>query len=503
MRDYVGILVNDVADASLRDKLAKVDYFLRDLSKGIGRIERGKVPDGSGKNIGDTVLSDIYLVLKGRPGNQIAHGGTGPAGSLTLSSTNSGTKGLIYLGESKGSGWDETNSRLGVGTVAATAKVHIKVLATSNQLAHITAVSASDAAYTDQGGLNTSAAIVAALGETSPDDATYVSHARQGSSLSLNFGPVTNPGIYTGHKLKFRCAVPAASGPELGYDRVLVNMYSNDVAIFTAANRNFPSDGVTYDVNTTTSPATAGMTAGYQTYSYTLGTAEASAITDYSKLRVDWIYYTGLSTTATYRVSWLEFEVPTVGGIVGDTLQKWEDPTNSNTLVYVTDGNNNDSLVLQGTRTAVSASAWAMTVGSPASGMIAASKDAIGTVTWASASSLATRVQHRFVANGPYRAGDETDGVYIPVTAMTLSKARLYRRVGGTAGSTQVNLTKNGVSMLSAPISIAFNAGASATADGTINVTTMAAGDRIAASAVVVDTGLPRDAGFSLEFEAY
>ena len=103
----------------------RIDYFLRDLSRGIGRIQQGQVPDGSGTLITDVKLSDIYWVLLGRSGGQTGFGGTGPSQNARIASTTDATKGLIYLGTADLAAFDETNTRLGIGTVAATAKVHI------------------------------------------------------------------------------------------------------------------------------------------------------------------------------------------------------------------------------------------------------------------------------------------------------------------------------------------------------------------------------------------
>lgn len=56
---------------------------------------------------------------------QVIYGAADASGILTLSSTSSGTKGIIYLGAAGGSAYDETNNFLGVGTGAPTAKMHL------------------------------------------------------------------------------------------------------------------------------------------------------------------------------------------------------------------------------------------------------------------------------------------------------------------------------------------------------------------------------------------
>jgi hypothetical protein len=66
-----------------------------------------------------------YLLLAGRAGGQHAKGGTGSADNLQLSSTNHATKGKILLGSAGTSAFDETNSRLGIGTASPSVTLDI------------------------------------------------------------------------------------------------------------------------------------------------------------------------------------------------------------------------------------------------------------------------------------------------------------------------------------------------------------------------------------------
>lgn len=84
-----------------------------EISQSISAVARGEVPDGSGSPLLD--LSQ-YFFKPGLVANQTAYGGTQAAGTLTLSSTFSGTKGYIYLGSAQTSMFDETNQRLGLNT---------------------------------------------------------------------------------------------------------------------------------------------------------------------------------------------------------------------------------------------------------------------------------------------------------------------------------------------------------------------------------------------------
>jgi len=104
MRDYTGIPYASIPpiDAPdfkprLRNMLGDIDYFLRDLSRGMGRIQNGEIPDGSGRSIpiGPSLVD--YFFLPGISGGQIAHGDTNASGNLTLRSTNNTTGGSVII----------------------------------------------------------------------------------------------------------------------------------------------------------------------------------------------------------------------------------------------------------------------------------------------------------------------------------------------------------------------------------------------------------------------
>lgn len=484
MRDYSGVPVHIVTNPQERTNvIGPIDYYLRDLSRAIARINKGEVPDGSGTTIINAgPLSDIYLVLLGRDGNQVAHGGTHSAGSLTLASTRHATKGKVYLGNAQQTVYDETNERIGVNQTTPTAKVHIKIAMPGQSGLPTSGSGGSD--WSNVGG----ASFTASMSDN--DDSTYGRWTDNGASTSALAGNfttgLTDPGTDSGFQLK----VTARS-------TTVTNGQTMHFTIRSGAT--FVKEFVVgFDGNTFT-PVDAQVTTSFATYTMSFSSAEA-ALFNFSDTWTYNILYSGaaLDGSGNFDVSRLEVVVPAVSG--SDTLQKWEAPSNSNTLVYTSDGNSNTSLVLQGTRAAVSASAWAMTVGSPASGMVAAATDAIGTMTWASASSLATKGEHSFIANGPYKIDRDVDGAWIAPRAGTLSLVRLYRRQPGSGGSTAVELLKNGTTVFSAPPNIAASAGASATASGTISTTAFVAGDRFTVSASAVDTGRPYDWNLKMEW---
>jgi hypothetical protein len=77
MRDFTGVPYQFVEEPMTRRSLAAIDYFLRDLSRGIKRISVGQVPDGSGNPIpgtGGSFNAADFMFLPGRSGGQTVLG---------------------------------------------------------------------------------------------------------------------------------------------------------------------------------------------------------------------------------------------------------------------------------------------------------------------------------------------------------------------------------------------------------------------------------------------
>ena len=55
-------------------------------------------------------------------------------------------------------------------------------------------------------------------------------------------------------------------------------------------------------------------------------------------------------------------------------------------------------------------------------------------------SSLSTRIQHTWCANGPYRVGTNVDGGWAVPTAMQITSVKLFRERPGTSGTTIIDL---------------------------------------------------------------
>ncbi len=67
----------------------------------------------------------LYLLLAGRPGGQVAYGGTAAGDDLELVSTAHGTKGNIYFGTAKTTTYDEVNERFGIATAIPLYPLHV------------------------------------------------------------------------------------------------------------------------------------------------------------------------------------------------------------------------------------------------------------------------------------------------------------------------------------------------------------------------------------------
>lgn len=88
MRDWVGGPWRQIKEPQAREFAYLVDFYLRDLSRGVGRIQQGQVPDGSGGTIpvGQNGTLDDYLYLPGRPASGNTVLGVDSAPSVVIQS---------------------------------------------------------------------------------------------------------------------------------------------------------------------------------------------------------------------------------------------------------------------------------------------------------------------------------------------------------------------------------------------------------------------------------
>jgi len=501
VRDWTGYVVSDIGDPALRDKLARITYYLSDLSKAMGRIQQGQVPDGSGDAIASLTDDGFYFKLKGRSGGQWAHGDTGPGGTLTLSSTYATTKGLIYLGDAHDSAYDEVNDRLGIGEVAPDAKLHITVGAVSGTTALPTSGSAAGIDWGYVGGADYSV-----LADSS--DSTYIVWTVNAGGLGqantfqgVWTGSLTDPVVRTGFNIYI-----TARGNSSASNSTMILLISNGSGsgYFKTIKLRGPND-------TANPGADIALTTSFVRYPVSISAAELAGGSP-GEQAIDFgtqpfkyaVSFSGLNSgSGTFDFSKIEFEIPPAGGALGDTLQKWENPTYTNELAYAADGLGATTLQLSGTPPLRLTTAPEFDVGTPVVNHLWTAADTEGTGQWlaasaalsAYASALPTKVPYSWEANGPYRAGAEVDGGRTVPRAMMLLTARMYRKTAGAAGSTQVDVLKNGsTTMLAAPITIGAVSGNAVTASAALIATpTLAAGDWLSCSAVAVETGMPMD----------
>lgn len=490
MRDYSHQPTQWVEDERTRHILHAIDYYLLDLTRGMARIQKGEVPDGSGDPIADQTLSDIYFVLLGRPNDQVGHGSTRASGNLTLASTTHGIKGKILFGNAasaasgvSGMTFDETNNMFGIGTASPSARLHI-----SSPSPGQASLPSSDLGSP---GLDWGKVGAATFWQCVSDasDSTYM-------QWTSNLGVTTN---------SVRIPLDSLSDPGNSSFALVITMRaisnSTNQRMIFGGNRSVDSAAI-FSSRSYGSSAHAGspvategnVTSAFATY--TLTVTGATGLQYGVGKAIDLTFVESGTTNAgqTWDISRIQFSAAGPGGAGSVTLQKWETLGGStNRLDYATNIAGSTVLRVSGTPAVSFASGVEFASGSPASGMLWTSVNTDGLGRWASASSLATKVQHRFIANGPYRVDNDVDGAYIAPHALTLTTALLYRRQAGAGGTTSVDLLKNGTSVLSSLASVGASGGASATGAGTISTTSVAVGDRLTVSASSVETGRPRD----------
>lgn len=508
MRDYTKQPVHMVQDVDTREILTVIDYYLQDLSKGQARIQKGEVPDGSGNPIADQTLSDIYFVLLGRPGDQVGHGGTRSSGTLTFSSTTHATKGYIYLGKaaSANSGvsavaYDETNNRLGIATAVPGARLDIAIPSLGQNADPSSDVGSPNIDWGKVGGPTT---FWQCLNDS--DDTTYARFdgtlgpvTQNGIRISRTAAGIVDPGIDTGFQIKItmRCSSSQTNC------RMVFGMNNSDSTVVFAGNTSFGSYGGPSHGG---SPAASegNITNSFVTYTLTLTDAFCQNV----KFTTDWdifFQYSGNQTNTFWDISKIQLVIPGVGGAGSEILQTWRTyGGTTNRLDYALNLAGTSVLRLSGSPALNVASSMGLEIasGSPASGMVAVAQNTDGRVRWASASSIATKIVHRWEANGPYRVDNDVDGGFVIPRACTAISFTLYRRQGGSSGGTGVKLLNANSSVLSVDPGIAFNAGNSATAAGTFSTTTFAASSVFTVSASAVDGGRPRDWAAVLEVYA-
>lgn len=190
MRHTAPVVPPKYLSRDLYEILRRLTQSADTASLGLSAIGRGETPDGSGTPVSTVIDLSNYFFLPGRSGFQKAFGATGPAGYLQLSSTFHATKGFIYLGSARTSGFDETNQRLGIATATPASRLHI--LADPATSTDYTVISNTSNNGWTPGNPTGQWALIA---KTTNDDSTHITDAGSvGSILTLLMAAMPTPG---------------------------------------------------------------------------------------------------------------------------------------------------------------------------------------------------------------------------------------------------------------------------------------------------------------------
>lgn len=303
MRDYTGIAPSTIPPPGapnfqnrLRDMLSEVDYFLRDLNRGMARIQLGEIPDGSGNEIGNNGTLTNYWFKPGISDPFTAYMSKSAGAGGTISSTAHDSKGKILFGGS--TAYDEANVRLGIGTTYPSAMLHIASSA-SSIYARPTATSGSIGSWRGQDGGTTN--LQNYVNETTADDAAYVTEpAGPGTALTYVLWTAGNIPFTGSPTITMRFRVKRVL-PSAGTEQFHFDLY-RAATLVTAQN-----SGV------------LGTT--FVDYSYTLSAGEVTSLFNAGAdgCTID-IYAVGLGTNG-YDVSYLAMEISTG---TAQTLARWD-----------------------------------------------------------------------------------------------------------------------------------------------------------------------------------
>ena len=155
--------------------------------------------------------------------------------------------------------------------------------------------------WKDGGSIDVDGSLFSSLDEVTADDATSYVESRKNPAITdfieLGLSAVTDPVVDTGHIIKFRAQQSNTNRPQT----LFVELY----------------EGATLRATT----VVMTLTNAYQTLAYTLSTAEAGTIVDYSNLSLRFVPSTGEGGEKKTKVqlTWAEFEVPDAGASVSAT----------------------------------------------------------------------------------------------------------------------------------------------------------------------------------------
>lgn len=107
----------------------------------------------------------------------------------------------------------------------------------------------------------------------------------------------------------------------------------------------------------------------------------------------------------------------------------------------------------------------------------------------------------RFALTGKISVSNEIDSAWIAPRAATITRVTLYRRTGGSSGTTTVDVNKNGTTIFTTQSNrpVTSGTGADQVVTGTLQVTAVAQDDRIEVDIDTAEAGNPQDLAVIIE----
>lgn len=442
----------DECDTWLHEAIKRLNRAVSTSVTSVNAVGRGESPDGSGAPLFDTTK---FFYKPGITGGQVAFGDTLASGRLVLSSTASAAKGMIYLGSSLASAFDEANNRLGISSASPGAKLEIKQPGSASPYSRPTSPPVPAGSW-GVIGPNHAAAIAEVVAD---EDTTYI-QSGYGTDLDEAVTLAEFVSLASLPDDQFVVYVQARKTLSSGYVNGI------EVRVYTGNSQALGS------VITLFTIPQASLTTSYQTFSYALTAAEGATFKAAGSHSLWFRAGAGNGVNCVYNVTQAYMQAP--GGA---------------TPVDLIDLYDTNAALVSGF---TSAGALFFKTGA-AAGYIMRS-DANGVSSWVSPATLATRTLYRWAANGPYVVDTTVDGAWVAPTAFTVRAVWLYRTTPGSSSSTILDLNLNGTTMYTTQANrptIAFNDGDNKVQATLPDVTSVSAGDVLTIDIDQIEGGSP------------
>jgi hypothetical protein len=497
-----GMLKKEGTERWLYEALHRLTEGVEEARQGLEAITRGEAPDSSG---GPIVDNTKFFYKPGLPGGQTGFGDVAASGNLTFSSTANDAKGKIFLGTA--SAYDEANAALGIGITSPTAGLHVVAnpqpgallpnsdITTGNWGRFGTGGGASPFPSSDWENINTNDGETSMLARSDvvgawTDQVGMNGSVSPASSITVVvYLKVLFSDSFVAGRYNFSIKVYDSAG--ISYSAASIDASTVGNAGFVATNFVCtPDGGATSTPNSVKYISTVSSGAGTKYLAITLisvssaGGGQVQAVARFKNS----------AATSLNNTEWLNESGTLVAHV--DTAGQGQ----FQNLILEDPGAGTNTITLK-TPSAPTTHTLTFPSAPVAGGLL--KTDGSGVLSWALASSLATRVQFEWRANGPFQTGTEVDGQLRIPTAMTISSVRLYRKTAGSSGSTIVDLNKNGTTMFTTQANrptITAASGNNQASSGTLpDVTSVAAGDVLSMDIDQIEGGTPADCVLIIE----